>query len=301
MQSAFKRYEKKYLITCEQSAAVQQVIKEHMSLDRYGEYSVSNLYYDTENWSVIRASIEKPAFKEKLRLRYYGAITDIVTDTSKLYLELKKKYRGVVYKRRIELAAAAYDGSNIRTIVSDTPSQIARELSFYLQSNAVTERVYLAYQRTAFSGKKDAGLRITFDSDVRFRLDDLNLNCTKAGQRLIPSDNMLMEIKTLGGMPMWLARALSEVCVFPTTFSKVGMCYIEHVLNADNNSNNNSGDSNSRGSKHNKSDDNNISESNNNNSNSSLKSSDSYRVANNNDSISAHAHENSERRVKTCA
>ena len=300
MQSAFKRYEKKYLITCEQSEAVRQVIKEHMVLDRYGEYSVSNLYFDTENWSVIRASIEKPAFKEKLRLRYYGAITDIMTDTSKLYLELKKKYRGVVYKRRIELAAAAYDGSNIRTIVSDTPSQIARELSFYLQSNAVTERVYLAYQRTAFSGKKDAGLRITFDSEVRFRLDDLNFNCTKDGQRLIPSDNMLMEIKTLGGMPIWLAHTLSEVCAFPTTFSKVGMCYIEHVLNTDNNSNcksdnnnsnNNSGDSNDNSSKGDNSS----------SSYRSYKSSGSNCSSRSSDCDRSPAHENSERRVKTCA
>jgi len=226
MQSIFKRYEKKYLITETQNTALKKTISEYMIPDQYGEYQVQNLYYDTDNWDVIRASIEKPAYKEKMRLRCYGE----ATGESKFYLELKKKYKGVVYKRRIEIPAQSLIGSSVRGIVAGTLSQISKELDFYLQSNGVAEKIYIGYQRTAFAGIEDDGLRVTFDTDVRFRLDDLNFSNSTTGQCILPESKILMEVKTLGGMPLWMAGALSENEVFPTSFSKFGTCYTDYVL-----------------------------------------------------------------------
>jgi hypothetical protein len=196
-----------------------------MVSDKYGEYLVQNLYYDTENWDVIRASIEKPIYKDKLRLRCYGE----VTDDSKFYLELKKKYKGVVYKRRIVIPSRSLTDDSVRGVVSTTHSQISNELDFYLRTNDVAEKIYIAYRRNAFAGREDAGLRVTFDAGIRFRLENLTFSNPNVGQCVLPEGKMLMEIKALGGMPLWMASVLSENGIFPTSFSKFGVCYTDHI------------------------------------------------------------------------
>ena len=226
MQNAFTRYEKKYLITKEQALRLRSTLSQHMVQDQYGEYLVQNLYYDTENWDIVRTSIEKPIYKEKMRLRCYGN----ATDESKYYLELKKKYKGVVYKRRISIPSQSLAGKTIRSVVSEAPSQISRELDFYIQRHEVAERIYIANQRVALAGIADEGLRVTFDTDVRFRLNDLNFSNSTAGQRILTDGKILMEVKALGGMPLWMANALSENRVFPTSFSKFGICYTDYIF-----------------------------------------------------------------------
>ena len=226
MQSIFKRYEKKYLITREQGATLQELFSRHMTPDSYGFYLVQNLYFDTRNWDVIRESVEKPAYKEKMRLRCYG----VPGADSDYFLELKKKYKGVVYKRRITIPARTLGKYSVRDAVSRQDTQIAHELDFYLKANDVSEKVYIAYQRTALAGVADEGLRVTFDTDMRFRMDILDFAHPREGRLIIPEDTALMEIKTLGGMPMWMVRILSENKIYPTAFSKYGVCYTGHIL-----------------------------------------------------------------------
>ncbi|MDR1691987.1 MAG: polyphosphate polymerase domain-containing protein [Oscillospiraceae bacterium] len=218
MECIFQRYETKYLVTRKQGAALRDVFLRYMEPDRYGAYLVQNLYYDTEGWDVIRASVDKPFYKEKLRLRCYGP------HGTDLFLELKKKFDGIVYKRRIALPESA----SVRDAVAANPAQIARELEFYLKANDVSEKIYLAYNRTAITGEQ--GLRVTFDTDIRFRTDRLDFKPPYEGIPILPGDRMLIEIKTLGGAPIWMARALSEHHVYPTPFSKVGTCYINYIL-----------------------------------------------------------------------
>jgi len=226
LQSIFKRLEKKYLITREQGAVIRNVLSRHMTPDDFGEYLVQNLYYDTENWDIIRASIENPIYKEKLRLRCYG----IPNQAANLFLELKKKYKGIVYKRRVSIPIKEFSSRTVRDIVSDEPSQIACELDFYLTNNPVTEKIYISYVRSAFAGVEDDGLRVTFDTDIRYRLDCLDYLHPDNGRLVLPPDNMLMEIKTLGGMPLWMSRILCDNKIFPTSFSKYGACYNDIVL-----------------------------------------------------------------------
>ena len=226
MQSTFKRYEKKYIITREQHAAFYDVLTRHMTPDNFGEYLVQNLYYDTDGWDVIRASIEKPSYKEKMRLRCYGEMNQ----ESRLFLELKKKYKGIVYKRRMAIPARTFPTGSVRGVLSSDPSQIAREFDFYLKTNAVSGKIYISYWRSAYVGIEDSELRITFDKDIRFRLDCLDYFDPGSGHFILPQDKMVMEIKTPGGMPLWLARALCENKIFPTPFSKFGVCYTEHII-----------------------------------------------------------------------
>jgi SPX domain protein involved in polyphosphate accumulation len=223
LPSVFKRYEKKYLITREQGAALQSILARRMKRDRFGEYMVQNLYFDTENWDVIRASLEKPPYKEKMRLRCYGA------PSRGLFLELKKKYQGIVYKRRIPVSPADFARRSIREIVAGGSAQIAREFDFYLKTHAVSEKIYISYRRIAFTGTEDKGLRVTFDADARFRAEELNFERPGAGRLIIPPGALLAEIKTPAGIPLWLARALSANGVFPRSFSKFGVCYTEYI------------------------------------------------------------------------
>ena len=265
MQSIFKRYENKYLVSKEQFFTIMEELPRYMTPDRYGEYLIQNLYYDTEGWDVIRASIEKPSFKEKLRLRCYGEINQ----ARMLFLELKKKYNGVVYKRRLPIPVNTDAGETVRDTVlngisgaiscgssnavktgipyavsssipnalitgisgaiSYSNAQIAREIRYYLMSQAVFERVYISHKRKAFVGKEDVNLRVTFDTDVRFRPDNLQFNSPGDGRAILPPDVILMEIKTPGGMPVWLARVLSYNGIFPEAFSKFGACYAGYI------------------------------------------------------------------------
>ena len=227
MQNIFKRYEKKYIITREQYPALKNVLSRHMSPDCFGKYLVQNLYYDTDKWDVVRASIEKPVYKEKMRLRCYGALTH----ESVLFLELKKKYKGIVYKRRMPVPAETFSGNSIRNFIPDA-SQIAREFDFYIKTNAVSEKIYISYKRIAYVGIAEEGLRVTFDADVRFRLDCLDYSRPGDGHAILPQGKLLMEVKTPDGMPVWLARALCENKIFPTAFSKYGVCYTNHILRA---------------------------------------------------------------------
>ena len=226
MQTVFKRYEKKYLITKEQySALLGMMISHNMEPGIHSDYLVQNLYFDTDNWDVARAAMERPFYKEKMRLRYYGPPgheTDV-------FLELKKKYKGVVYKRRISIPYASLSGSSVRDIVSEKASQISRELEYYLKTNEVSEKIYIAYQRAAFTGAESGEIRVTFDTDIRCRFNDLDFTRPPEGRPILTRDNIIMEIKAAFGMPFWMARALSEYMVFPMPFSKFGICYTEFV------------------------------------------------------------------------
>jgi hypothetical protein len=235
MQKIFKRYEKKYLVTQEQVAAFQDVFQPRTEPDQYGEYLVQNLYYDTESWDIMRASVESPCYKEKMRLRCYG----LIDRETIFFLELKKKYKGIVYKRRTAIPAKELYDRTVRDIVSEETSQISRELDFYLLSNAVSERIYISYQRTAFTGTENKNLRITFDTDIRYRINALDFSSRDGEHSLLAPDIMLMEIKTPDIIPLWLARALSEHGIFPTPFSKAGICYTRHISGQPANTNTN--------------------------------------------------------------
>jgi len=222
--NTFKRYEKKFLLSQEQFHPLHEIVAKHMPPDIYGEYLVQSLYYDTSTWDIIRKSIENPVYKEKMRLRCYG-VPDI---DSKVFLELKKKYKGIVNKRRISFPIEELHDKTTRDIASDDKSQIGKELDYYFKSNPVDERVHISYSREAFADGR--GLRITFDTDIRFRTNLLDYKHPNGGLAILPDGIILMEVKTLGCMPLWMAQALSKFDIYPTSFSKYGVGYKIYVL-----------------------------------------------------------------------
>lgn len=223
-QSCFRRYEKKYLLTQAQYRAVRQGMAPYTTPDAHPKYSICNIYYDTENYDLIRASLEKPVYKEKLRLRSYG----VPGNSDHVFVELKKKFEGVVYKRRIPLqlqeAARCLQGAQ-----RQNGSQIGREIDWFLQFYRPTAKAFIAYDREAWAAADGGELRITFDTALRVRSNELDLRRGDYGVPLLDDDLILMEVKIPGAAPLWLARLLSENGIFPTTFSKYGTYYKEFI------------------------------------------------------------------------
>ena len=215
----FQRVEQKYLLDSAQYEAVQTVLAPHMRPDAFGRSTVCGIYFDTPDRRLVRATLEKPVYKEKLRLRTYG----VPQADSPAFVELKKKYRGVVYKRRAEMPYAEAFDWLCRGCPPAEDGQILREIAWFLQFYETLEpAAVLCYDRTALYGREDEGLRVTFDEAIRWRGEALDLRCGDAGARLIRDGQALMEVKTSGGMPLWLSDALCALGVYPTSFSKYG-------------------------------------------------------------------------------
>lgn len=226
MQFSFQRHEKKYLLDLTQLAHIEAGLAQHMRADEYGRYTICNIYYDTADFRLIRASLEKPIYKEKLRMRSYG----VPGDCDQVFVELKKKYSGVVYKRRTVMDAAGAVSYLNRGVLPRQEDQICHEIDWFMGCYRPGPRVYIAYDRRAFAGLEDPELRITFDTGIRWRDTELDLRAGDYGRPLLPPDLTLMEVKIPGTTPVWLAHLLSCAGVFPTSFSKYGTCYTRELI-----------------------------------------------------------------------
>ncbi len=219
--TVFKRYEIKYLMTRCQRDAVLAAMEPHMAPDEYGRSSIRNIYLDTPDSRLIRRSLEKPVYKEKLRVRSYGR----AGADDKVFIELKKKYKGVVYKRRLSLPLIRAEAClNGRLALPDT--QIGREIAYVLDFYGnLAPAMFLSYDREAYYEKDGGDFRVTFDENIRFRQERLTLDSDTRGTPLLRPDQVLMELKTAGGIPLWMGRALSEQRIYKTSFSKYGTAY----------------------------------------------------------------------------
>lgn len=224
IQYSFRRYEKKYFLSPRQQEQLLRRIAPYIKEDAFGSYTICNIYYDTPDWRLIRASLEKPAYKEKLRVRSYG----VPTEMDRVFVELKKKFDGVVYKRRITTEVPQVEPLLCGS--TEVKCQIGREIQWFQRQNRTRPRVFIGYDRLAFAGQEDPQLRLTFDTDLRWRDTQLDLCMGDWGAPILQGEDILMELKLPEACPLWLTHALTEVGAFPTSFSKYGTCYKEHIL-----------------------------------------------------------------------
>lgn len=216
-----KRYELKYLPDRGQTAFLINCLRGHMEPDRYGMTSIASLYYDTPDFRLVRASLEKPEFKEKIRLRSYG----IATEESPVFLELKRKASGIVYKRRVRATLSEvrrfFAGEN--GLFEDR--QIRRELEWFRDSyEPLRPACLIIYDRVAYF-EPGGDLRLTIDFNPRYRTDAMNLTSSMDGIPLLPEGDTILEIKVQGAMPLWLTEILDAGQIYKTSFSKYGEAY----------------------------------------------------------------------------
>jgi hypothetical protein len=212
----FQRHEQKYLLNAFQYHTLLRVLEEFAHPDEYGLSTVYSIYYDTGNFEIARKALEKSTYKEKLRLRSYG----IPRPGDLVYLELKKKFDGVTYKRRIPLP---FDGmEKCLDLGPDLTGQnyVFDEIKWFLQYYKPIPQFLISYNRLAFRGREHTALRITFDTHIRGRAGDLDFSQGPGGQTLLDEDTYLMEVKTGQSIPLFLTARLTELRIFPLSFSK---------------------------------------------------------------------------------
>ena len=223
VQQVFKRYEKKYILTSEQEKKFLKEIEGKMKMDKYGEHTICNIYFDDDNFKLIRESLDKPMYKEKLRLRTYGVPEN---GDHQAFVEIKKKFDGVVYKRRIPLKLKEAEDYLYEGIRPQKDSQILREIDWFKKAHSpLKPKVVLTYVRRAFYGIENPDFRMTIDRDITCRYDSLHLTDGVFGDKILEEGTSLLEIKIPGIMPLWMSAILSSLKIFPASFSKYGTYY----------------------------------------------------------------------------
>lgn len=233
----FKRHEAKYLITREQKDNFLRELKDELTHSRYYKSTIENVYLDTENDTLITKSIDKPNFKEKVRVRSYG----VPRDEDKVFFEIKTKQktegRKNGYKRRIELTLGEYKKwlsnevglTELKQTEDDKNSdkQVAKELEYLCRHLKLRPRIFIAYERESWEGMENTELRITFDENLRYRTEDLNLDGKKECTRYFGDDekNIIMEIKAKHGLPLTIVKVMNRHKIYPQPFSKYGKIF----------------------------------------------------------------------------
>ena len=227
--NTFKRHEMKFLLNEEQFNLISEKIQPFMTADSYGIDTILNIYLDNENNDVVRTSLGKPAYKEKLRLRGYGT----VSDNSEAFLEIKKKFRGIVYKRRLELPYKQlheYITNGVPPQISEQNRQVFEEIDYFIGRLELSPAIVLCYDRQAFFGNDGREVRLTVDGNIRSRRTDLDLRKGDFGELLSNQPFRVMEVKSAGGVPMWLVKILSENKIYGGSFSKYGNVFQNEIL-----------------------------------------------------------------------
>ena len=223
--AVMKRYELKYCLTKEQLSYFMSEIEKYMKVDKYGLTTISSIYYDTLDYRLITKSIEKPNYKEKLRLRSYG----LAKEDTPTFLEIKRKCDSVVYKRR-----ASLHENEAKVLIENKETrkkdQIGRELESFLEQYQNLEPKYLIiYERLAYY-QENSDLRITLDMNPRYRTRNLNLHTSLDGISLLEDGGAILEVKVQHSVPLWLTRILSEGKIFQGSFSKVGTAHKKELM-----------------------------------------------------------------------
>lgn len=219
MEKSFKRHEIKYLITINQYINLMNYLSDKVEKDVFYKSTIYNVYYDTDNFELIRKSIEKPIYKEKLRIRSYIKPT---LDSS-VYVELKKKYDHIAYKKR-EKIAYKYILNN--SFLEGAETQIDKEIKYFNDFyGGLTPKMFLSYEREAYYFKTDKQIRITFDTNIKYRTENVNLLPSISDIKLLPNNLVLMELKVPFSIPYNLAKYLSSEKIFKRPFSKYGTAY----------------------------------------------------------------------------
>ena len=219
--NTMKRYEMKYILTKQQMLYLKDALKDHMEVDQYGKTSIASIYFDTPDDRLIRTSLEKPEYKEKIRLRSYG----LAKPEQNVFLELKRKSEGIVYKRRIQMSEQNVISflNNEDEEISD--NQISKEIVYFKNYyHHLLPKILIIYDRVAYFDK-NSDLRVTIDENPRYRLKDLNLHTSMEGESLLNDGGAILEIKAQDSIPLWLTAILSQGKIYQGSFSKVGEAY----------------------------------------------------------------------------
>lgn len=224
----FRRKETKYLLSKDQYDKLMKKLNSYLLKDKYYESTICNIYFDNDNYDLIINSINKPEYKEKVRIRSYK-VPNIDDD---IFFELKKKYDGIVSKRRIKIKLSEFYNYINTGNISNCDIQIKNEIDYCFNKYKLKPKMFLAYDRLSYYAKDNKDFRITFDRNLRSREDDLNLELGDCGNLFFKNDTCIMETKVLDAYPLWFTNILSSLKIYPISFSKYGSIYSKKIKEA---------------------------------------------------------------------
>lgn len=202
-------------------------LKEYLVADEYGKSTINNIYFDTPDARLIRTSLEKPIYKEKFRMRSYG----IPKEEDNVFLELKKKYEGIVYKRRETMILSEAENYLYYQNNPGFETQVLKEIDWFLDFyKPIEPAMFISYERIALYGRENPNIRVTFDENIVWRDEELDLKKGSWGNPLLKSGQYLMEIKIPDAMPLWLSELLDNLKIYPNSFSKYGKAYQNQLM-----------------------------------------------------------------------
>ena len=224
----FARKEIKYILSEEEYLALKEKISPYVTPDDYGQYTICNVYFDNDDFDLIRTSLSKPAFKQKLRVRSYG----IPKEDGKVFFEIKKKYKGIVYKRRIKIPYEEFKNYVFEGVVPKgrENDRTFKEIAEFKKRYRLSPKVYLAYDREAYFAKDDPDFRITFDKNIRSRKENVLFEGGDENYELLKFEGKyIMELKATDAIPLWLVRILNGLGIYKRSFSKYGRVYLAEI------------------------------------------------------------------------
>lgn len=216
----FQRVEDKYLMDRKEADAFLKAVSPYLKPDRYFCYHCHTIYFDNDSAQLISTSLSHPPYKMKLRLRTYSDPDD---DTP-VFLETKKKYGDIVYKKRfmmtdLEAKEYLYEG-----IAPHTDNSTSREIDYLIHYYHLKPKVYIGYDRICYVSKTDADARFTLDSHITYRTNDVSLHET-GEEKELQKGMFILECKVSDRYPMWLTKILSSHHLYKSSFSKYGTIY----------------------------------------------------------------------------
>lgn len=222
----FRRIEQKYILTKSEFEQVVDALSEYVDKDDYYESNICSVYFDNSNNDLIINSLDSPLYKEKIRIRSYG----IVNDKGKIFLELKKKYKSVTYKKRVKMTLEEFWDYYEKDIIPDGCNNLSmKEIDYCFNKYKLIPKMFVCYDRYSYIDKKNKSIRITFDYNIKYRGNHLNLDCNRYLEDLVDDDTYIMEIKTLDGIPLWFSNTLTKLKLYPGGFSKYKEAYIRTI------------------------------------------------------------------------
>lgn len=227
-QKIFKRKEIKYKLSFEHFESFKEELLNFMKDCGYGLHQISSLYYDTKSYDFALAPLFNPSFKEKFRVRSYGQ----ASKDKDIFLELKKKFKGITYKRRISQNFSLFEENFPQLSCEENFSslQIKKEIEYFVKKNSLEPKILISYDRLAFQQKNDENFRVTFDFDIKFKLEDLDLTKENSGQKVDEKLEVLMEVKAANSYPLFFTQLLSKYKIYPSSFSKYSTTFQNHIL-----------------------------------------------------------------------
>ena len=216
------RMEQKYFVSFDKYNKLMKLINNKLVKDKYFSERIYNIYFDNDEYEFMTKSLDKPLYKEKVRLRSY----ETKDKNSNVFLEIKKKFQGHGNKRRVVINYNEAKDYIDNKIIPNTNKQIMGELDYTFKKNNLKPKISLTYDRLSYAFKEDESYRVTFDTNIRYsnkKVDLVDLD----DEYCLFNDGYIMEVKTLKGYPSWFIKALNELKLYPVSYSKVGEAYKE--------------------------------------------------------------------------